>query len=186
MSVARSYAGALYAALQAEQADEAVLKKSEQDLEVFSAEVAAHPQLRVILCGPSAAPAEKQAVLEALKTRAAWSPVLYRFISLVTTKGRMGLISEIAAAFKRVRIESSGGTLGVLESAEPLSDTDIHQLSAAFSKKLGVTVDFERKTRPELLAGVRVTVGGTTYDGTLKAQLGRLRDKFFGNHSLTH
>lgn len=185
MSVSRSYAGALYAALKAEAAEEAVFKKTEGDLEAFAATLSDHKELRSILSGPSASAGEKQAVAEALSKHLAWSPV-FRFISLVIKKGRVHLASDISAAFKKVCIESSGGTLGLLESAEPLPEEDIRQLSSAFTRKLGKSVAFEYKTRPELLAGVRVTVGGTTYDGTLKAQLNRLRDKFFGEKFLTH
>ena len=98
----------------------------------------------------------------------------------------MDLAGELANGFSRVRIESSGGELGVLESSDPLSDADVQQLAEAFTRRLGRKVVFEKKTRPGLLAGVKVTVGGTTYDGTLRAQLNRLRDKFFTTSSSTH
>jgi F0F1-type ATP synthase delta subunit len=42
---------------------------------------------------------------------------------------------------------------------------------------LGRKVAFRVSTDPSLLAGVRVTVSGVTYDGTLKAQLEQLKDK---------
>jgi len=186
MSVSRSYAGALYSALKAEGAEELDLKKAEADLELFAVTLGTHKELRAILSGPSASGNEKQAVIQALKDRLSWSPIFFRFVSLIQKKGRIALVSDISAAFKRVRIESSGGTLGLLESAEPLSEEDIQQLSAAFARRLGKGVAFEQKTKPELLAGVRLTVAGTTYDGTLRAQLNRLREKFFGEKFLTH
>jgi len=186
MSVSKSYASALYSAGQAVGASGADLDKLGADLSSFAAQVDAHPQLRSALCGPAISVQEKVAVIERLGEKAGWHPVLVRFLGLVSRKGRMDVLSDIAAGFARVRVEAAGGVLGVLESSDPLSDEDLQQLAAAFSQKLGKKVTFEKKTNPELLAGVKVTVGGTTYDGTLKAQLNRLREAFFGNSSSTH
>jgi len=186
MSVSTSYASALFAAAHAERLDGATMDKIEADLKSFSAEVQSHAQLRAALCGPAATVSEKAAVLGELSARVGWHPLLLKFLELVSRKGRMDLVDELANGFSRVRIESSGGELGVLESSDPLSDADVQQLAEAFTKRLGRKVVFEKKTRPGLLAGVKVTVGGTTYDGTLRAQLNRLRDKFFATSSSTH
>jgi F-type H+-transporting ATPase subunit delta len=186
MSVSKSYASALFAAVQSERLDAAALDKIESDLKGFAAELGSHAQLRAALCGPATTTAEKSAVMNQLASRLQWHPMVLKFLELVSRKGRMDLASELATGFAKVRIEAAGGMLGVLESSDPLSDADVKQLAAAFSQKLGKQVTFEKKTRPELLAGVKVTVGGTTYDGTLKAQLNRLRDKFFETSSSTH
>jgi F-type H+-transporting ATPase subunit delta len=186
MSVSKSYASALLAAVQAERFDAAAIDKIEADLKGFASDFASHAQLRAAICGPATTPAEKGAILTQLATKCQWHPMVLKFLDLVSRKGRMDLASELANAFARERIEAAGGMLGVLESSDPLSDSDVKQLAAAFSQKLGKQVAFEKKTRPELLAGVKVTVGGTTYDGTLKAQLNRLRDKFFETSSSTH
>lgn len=186
MSVSKSYANALLQAAHAESLGARDLEGLEQRLKDFADALHSNPQLRAALCGPAATAAEKQTVLEQLGTKLVWPGILSRFFRVVSSKGRMDLISEIASSFSRARIESSGGVLGLLESSDPLSDEDVRQLSGAFTKMLGKTVAFERKTDPELLAGVKVTVAGTTYDGTLKAQLNRLKDRFFENSSSTH
>jgi len=186
MSVSKSYASALFAAVQAEGLDPAAIEKVEADLAGFALHLGTHAQLRAALCGPAATSGEKSAVLVQLGSKLQWHPLVLKFLELVSRKGRMDLASELARGFSRVRIEAAGGMLGVLESPEPLSDSDVKQLSEAFSQKLGKQITFEKTTRPELLAGVKVTVGGTTYDGTLKAQLNRLRDKFFETSSSTH
>ncbi len=186
MSVSKSYASALFAAVQAEHLDAAAIEKIEADLNSFASHLASHAQLRAALCGPAATSAEKSAVLTQLASRLQWHPMTLKFLDLVNRKGRMDLSTELARGFARVRIEAAGGVLGILESPDPLPDSDVKQLAAAFSQKLGKQITFEKKTRPELLAGVKITVGGTTYDGTLKAQLNRLRDKFFETSSSTH
>jgi hypothetical protein len=49
-------------------------------------------------------------------------------------------------------------------------------LSVAFGARIGRKVSFETHEDPSLLAGVKVTVGGVTYDGTMRSQLSRLRE----------
>jgi F-type H+-transporting ATPase subunit delta len=87
------------------------------------------------------------------------------------------MLPEVRDTFSEVRLNAEGGVTGKLVSAEPMTDADVQSLSAAFTRKLGRKVAFRVSTDPGLLAGVRVTVNGVTYDGTLKAQLEQLRDK---------
>jgi F0F1-type ATP synthase delta subunit len=57
-----------------------------------------------------------------------------------------------------------------------LAEADIDTLTKAFSQKLGKKVAFRVAIDPSLLAGMKVTVNGVTYDGTLRSQIHKLRD----------
>jgi F0F1-type ATP synthase delta subunit len=54
----------------------------------------------------------------------------------------------------------------------------IKEITQAFTQKLKRKVDFKVTTQPSLLAGLKVTVNGVTYDGSLLAQLERLKEEF--------
>jgi F-type H+-transporting ATPase subunit delta len=186
MSVSKSYAAALYAAAQSEKLGATELDQVQESLQFFAAQIQQNASLRSVLCGPTATLSEKSGVVQALVSQMRLPGLVGKFLSLLIKKGRIALLSDMADAFARVRTEASGGVLGLLESTDPLSSDDVHQLSSAFSKKLGKPVVFTQKTCPELLAGLKVTVAGTTYDGSLKAQLLRLRDQFLEGSSSTH
>jgi F-type H+-transporting ATPase subunit delta len=87
------------------------------------------------------------------------------------------MIEEITHAFNEVRLEAEGGILGRVVSADPMAANDLEDLSKAYSQKLGKRVAFSASVDPNLLAGIKVTVNGVTYDGTLRSQLQRLRDQ---------
>jgi F-type H+-transporting ATPase subunit delta len=174
MSVAKSYAKALYeTAKESGQPVEPIERELEQFGEILEKSREAH----IALCGPVTAAKEKMAATEAIAQKMGLSDTARRFLSLLAKKERLSILREIHEALTEVRLAAEGGVSGKLLSAEPMSASDVEGLAAAFSKKLGKKVAFRFYSDPSLLAGVKVTVNGVTYDGTLRSQLQRLRDQ---------
>jgi len=175
MSVARVYASVLYSALPAEAA---ARDSAREALERVAEQLAARADLRAALSGPLTTATEKKGLLTALASRLECGPVVARFLELMARKGRIDSLPDVAAAFRAVCVEAEGGVLGAVDSAETLSESDLADLARAFGQKLGKRVSLTARVRPELLAGLRVTVQGTTYDGSLQSKLQRLKQKF--------
>lgn len=183
MSVATSYARALYETASDRHVTPEGLKEIEGQLEKVVSLVESEKDIRVVLCGPITTAKEKVAVVEALGKTYKLEENLVRFLSLLAKKGRIKLLGSIRDAFNTVRLTAEGGVSGKLVSAEPMSDADVASLAKAFSQKLGKHVAFRVSVDPSLLAGMRVTVNGVTYDGTLRSQLFQLRDCFMAGQA---
>jgi len=183
MSVARVYATVLYSAIEA---DASALDRAQQALVGLAELLAARADLRAALAGPLTTATEKRELVSAIAARLDGGAVVQKFLELVVRKGRVAVVADIAEAFHAVRVEARGGVVGAVESAEPLLEADLAELSRAFAQKLGRPVALVPKTRPELLAGLRVSVQGTTYDGSLQAKLQRLRQTFLDSSNLNH
>lgn len=180
MSVATSYAKALYATAAegrtpAEVAQ--VCDRIEIQLEATYQAIESLPQARVALFGPVMTAKEKAQVVSALAEKGGTDKLVSQFLNLLAMKGRLNLLPEVRLEFRTVRLRAEGGIPGALASAEPMSQSDVEALANAFSKKFGKKVVFSVSVDPSLLAGVKVTVNGVTYDGTLRSQLQQLRDK---------
>lgn len=174
MSVAKSYAKALYeTARSANQPAEPI----ERELEQFEKALKGSREASIALVGPLTTAKEKIALTEAIGQKLGVSELAQRFLSLLARKERLGILGKIHDALREVRLLAEGGISGRLYSAEPMAAGDAEGLASAFSKKLGRKVAFRVETDPALLAGVKVTVNGVTYDGTLRSQLQRLRDQ---------
>ena len=117
------------------------------------------------------------AVVEKLAQAMSLSGALPSFLQLLARKNRLVILGQVRDALHRVRLDAEGGVAGQVVSAEPMDQKDIDSLAQAFSKKLGKRVAFKVSTDPSLLAGMKVTVNGVTYDGTLRSQLQKLRDQ---------
>ncbi|MDR3607514.1 MAG: ATP synthase F1 subunit delta [Oligoflexia bacterium] len=181
MSVSKSYAKVLYETVSENKSPQEIAKACDDlqaALSAFARMLDESRALRLALESPVTSVREKIAVLTEVCQRSKFPEVLDRFLVLLANKGRLSLFAEIVSLFRVVRLEAEGGIFGHLTSAEAMTEADVLSLSQAFSKKLGKRVSFEVKTDPSLLAGVKVTVGGVTYNGTLQSQLEKLRDQF--------
>jgi len=175
MSVAKSYARALLEAAKAKGGQD--LDAIENQLDLMAETMHQSKDLDAALVGPVVSAKEKVAVIQEFARRANLLPLVSQFLQLLARKGRIRFLDDIREQFSAARLASEGGIQGRIVSADPLKPEDIQQLAIAFGQKLGRKVAFRTQTDPSLLAGMRVTVSGTTYDGSLKSQLERLREK---------
>ncbi|YCM43010.1 F0F1 ATP synthase subunit delta [Verrucomicrobiaceae bacterium 227] len=63
-----------------------------------------------------------------------------------------------------------------VESATALDEATSGALQTSLRQKYGDDLNFDFKTNPELLGGLRVRVGNDVFDGSVKARLQRLAD----------
>lgn len=184
MSVATAYAKALYEAAIEEKATAQVLDQIDKELEVVVDAIASSKEMKAALFGSITNAKEKSAIRGELAKKAGSGDLVIRFLNLLASKSRVVMIERIHREFVNVRLLAEGGIPGVVVAAQRMSDGDVASLAQAFTKKLGKKVKFRVSTDPSLLAGVRVTVAGVTYDGTLKAQLEQLRERFVVGSSI--
>jgi len=178
MSVANSYARALYEAAKESQLSAESLGQLESQLDTLQACFEESKDARIALIGPLTSTREKTALVEAIAKQYGFAPLLTQFVVLLAKKGRLPLLKEIRDAFSSVRLTQEGGISGRLVAADSMEEADIGILTKAFSQKFGKKVAFRVSTDPSLLAGMKVTVNGVTYDGSLRSQIQKLRDQF--------
>ncbi len=187
MSVSRSYARSLLESAVEAGLKSADLDRIENELNVFSKTMEGSKDLYTALTSPVVSKGDKAAIAEAVTAKLGFSKLASQFLALVARKGRGPAIEEIAETFSAVRLESEGATLGTVVSADLLKKEDLEGLETAFTRKLGQKVVFKAAVDPSLLAGLKVTVSGVTYDGSLRSQLQTLRDQLvYGKAGTSH
>ena len=177
MSLAKSYSKALF-----ETAVERGLSREAIDvlgvqLQGFAGMVKDRKDLKQVLCSAATKTSEKVKVVEALTEKLNSEGLLRQFLTLLAQNERLSWLSEMSAAYEEAALTAQGKILGRLVSAEAMTDLDIQSVAQSFEKKLGKKVAFRTSVDPDLLAGIKVEVSGVTYDGSLRAQLRRLKDQ---------
>ncbi len=186
-ALSKSYSKALYETAKEKGLSAGDIDRVENDLAAFASTLAAHSSFKDILSSPVVSAADKVGIIEKTAEKLGLSKLASNFLAMVADKNRTDLTGEILDSFKAVRLESEGGIFGSVVSAEPLSAHDLEDLSKAFAKKLGKKIVFKTATDSNLLAGMKVTVNGITYDGSLRSQLQQLRDRLvYGKSNGVH
>lgn len=186
MSVARSYARALFDSVRDKNGSPEALTAVGTELKSFADAATLSKDLSRVLYGPVANATEKTAVIRAIGEKMGVGTSTLNFLTLLARKSRLSLLPEIVSAWDAVRLSAEGGVQGELATAEAISDNDVRSMADAFSKKLNKKVAFKVSVDPTLLAGVKITVAGVTYDGTLKSQLQRLRERVAAGPAAAH
>lgn len=186
MSVAKAYARALYESASEARVSSEEIRSYESQLKTFSDLINNSRELQIALLSGTTSPKEKEEVVAALSKKASFAPLLSNFLILLARKRRVDAVPAVLDAFIEVRLAAEGAVMGQLEAAEALAKADLDALTGAFERKLGKKVAFKTAIDENLLAGVKVTVSGVTYDGTLRSQLQRLRDRLVYGTEATH
>lgn len=74
----------------------------------------------------------------------------------------------------RLEMEKRHATV---ESAENLPETERATITADLQLRHGSDITTEFRTNPDLLGGIRVKLGSTVWDGSVRSRLDNLRDK---------
>ena len=97
---------------------------------------------------------------------------LFLIIDSIPSKHKeIELIHEFIADYYQAR----GITFGSVYSATSLDKTQIANLEAAFSYKIGHTTKFENIVDESLIGGVKIVINEDVWDGTYKAKLNDLK-----------
>lgn len=171
-TIARPYADALFAAAQADRSAAGALDHWLAQLEELAA-LARHPQVAALLGDPKLTPAQIFELLTGLAQKKL-PPALENFLRVVIENDRLAVLPEVARQFRRRKNEAEGAADCLIESAFPLADGQLSELLWGLSRKFGVKLKPEVKVDPELIGGVRVTVGDHVLDGTVKARLAEM------------
>jgi F-type H+-transporting ATPase subunit delta len=170
-ALAQRYASALVdVALERNQAEQI-----KQELAAFAAEVRESADLRAFLANPAITRADKHAALDQIVAKMGASRTLRNYLFVIVDQRRAGMLIDIQEAFSTLLDARLGITQAQVTSATELSPPERVELNLALVKLTGLKVQAEYHTDPALIAGATVRIGSTIYDGSVRAQLDRLR-----------
>jgi F-type H+-transporting ATPase subunit delta len=144
-----------------------------EELVDFVQTVAEVPELHALLRNPQLEPGAKMSVLGELLGDA--DELVRNFLQLVTEKGRVGEIDEIAAEFERLSAQEEGLLKVDLTTAVQLSDEDADAIVRRIEEASGRKVEATRSVDPDLVGGVVLQVGSLRLDSSIRGRLERLR-----------
>jgi F-type H+-transporting ATPase subunit delta len=168
-TVARPYAEALYEAAAAKGAADAWLPLLET-----LAQAVSQPQI-ASLAGDPRLSGEQIFDLISAVTRSALPPELETFLKLTIENGRLATLPEAAVQFRQLKNDAEGAADCLIESAFELSEAQVGDLVKRLGRKFPHRLKPQLRVEPQLIGGVRITVGDRVLDGSVRARLDAMR-----------
>ena len=170
--MARRYAIALFDVLQksGEQG------RAEQDLEAFRALLAGNRELAKVFENPAVPASKKRGIVEALLASSGdISPEVRRLLLMLAERDRLASVPEIADAYA-ARVRTMRGIITAeLTTATPIEQSQRTRLIAALGQAAGSAVVLTEKVDPAIIGGMIARVGSRVFDGSVVAQIERMR-----------
>ncbi|KAF0812470.1 ATP synthase subunit delta [Andreprevotia sp. IGB-42] len=96
------------------------------------------------------------------------------FLVVVLENGRFAALAAVSEVFEALKAAEEGEVEAVIESAFPLDDAQKNTLASTLSAQLNRKVAAEVTVNPELIGGVKVTVGDLVIDASVQGKLAAL------------
>jgi len=111
------------------------------------------------------------------------SDATFRFLTLLTSKNREGLLHEIIGKFMALRDERLGVIDVAMRSAVPITADQERQLVDQLKRATKKQPRLHKEIDPNLLGGISVRFEDTVWDGSVRRQLELLQRKFAEGHA---
>jgi F-type H+-transporting ATPase subunit delta len=126
---------------------------------------------------PLIAPSRKAAVFDEILRGAGASETIRRFFTVVAKAARLNLIYRLGDAFSDLYDDHMGIITAHVVTAQPLTESQWKDLGESFARRTGKKIKFSDSHDPGLLGGLKVQVGSTVYDASLRGSLNALKGR---------
>ena len=170
-TIARPYAEALFAAARGGKYGPGSGQAAQWSAAVDAiAALVRDPQAAESLANPALSDAQRFDLIATLSGQSLPAPVA-ELLKLMIENGRLAVLPEVAAQFHALRNAAEGSADCIIESAFAISADEVGSLLTALEKKFPFKLKPEVRLNPQLIGGVRVTVGDRVLDSSVRARL---------------
>jgi len=146
------------------------------ELDSFAQLIDSDARVRDIMRNPAYDSAARVSLLEGLRPKLDLSDSTYGFLRLVIEKKRSGLIGEMVAAYGELYREELGIQKAEVSVAHEIGPEMRDRIGQAVQRITGKKPELEIRVDPGLIGGVRVRMGNTVLDASVKTKLQELRE----------
>ncbi len=151
------------------------LEALETDFAALNTMISSSEDLQRLVGSPAYSRDSQLKAMSALMSKAGSSDMTARFVKLMISKGRLGVLPGAIQGFTDMLADHRSETVAEITSATPLTDAQRDKLAANLKSSFGKDVKINASVDPSLLGGLIVKVGSKMIDSSLKAKLAGLQ-----------
>lgn len=134
------------------------------------------PELRTFFENPAIPAVKKVEILDKLNAKLKLQKELRNLIAVLISNDRIGQVSEVAQAYRRLLQEQLGIRPAEIVTARELDQKEREALVAEIAKLAGSKIEPSFTLDKSILGGAVVRIGSTVYDGSVRGRLERLKE----------
>ena len=151
----------------------------EQDLEKMAGLLRENKDLRVVLQSAAFPKPTRKAIAGKISERLGLATTTITFIELLIQRKRIDLLFEITKAYRDLCDNVAGRTRTTLVTPLELPSGLVQEIKGKIESLTGKEVILSLEKDPSLIGGFLTKIGNVVYDGSLKAQIAKLRDDLY-------
>ena len=153
------------------------LVRIRKDLAAVVSAVRVNADLRRLVLYPLLTPEQKISALDAVLAASGASTIIRRFFSVLTRATRLNLIYDLSSAFDEIVDERMGVVEAIVRTSQVMSESQFETLTEVLSTITGKKVRINWQQDFSIIGGIKVQIGSTVYDASIKGQLSLIKAK---------
>jgi F-type H+-transporting ATPase subunit delta len=139
----------------------------------FAAAVAADPQMKAAIDNPKVVASDLERLFLSVCGKQL-DKAGENLVKLLVEYGRLALLPEVAIAFEELKAQDEGVLEAEITAAAKPSDSEIKALMKRLEAKFGKKIEASVKVDPEIIGGIKIVIGDTVIDASVRGQLQEL------------
>lgn len=145
-------------------------------LEAFSVSLEQSPESKTFFANTAISKQSKKDLLKKVFSTAKMESEIQAFLTLLIDKGRFSALSDIVKASRDLIDQGRGTTRGIIYSARALGAETKSEYEKKISHIMNKKILLESQVSPTLLGGIKIEVGGWTFDDSLETHMNQLTE----------
>jgi F-type H+-transporting ATPase subunit delta len=171
-SLSRRYSKALFQLAREAGREEKIGEEIEQFYAAYN-----DSELQRVLTNPAFGVDTRKRILIQVTHSQQLSPLTVHFLSLLLDRDRLAHLTGIVSRYRRLLNEAKGRVEAKIVGASALEPAMFEQLRRQLGAISGKEVVLEQSIDPSLVGGLLVDLEGTVYDGSIRTQLEKMKQR---------
>ena len=156
---------------------DARIKVFREQIQDFGRLLTEVPEFREVLTVPLYAREFRERTLAEVCARGQFAREVEEFFKVLLERRRLDQYEAILEAYEELIDEREGRVRALLVSARPLPGEDRDRIADVIRRRLGKEVVVRTEVDPSLIGGVRVQIGSTVIDGSVRNQINQVKER---------
>jgi F-type H+-transporting ATPase subunit delta len=153
----------------------------EQNLSAIVQAMTAHAELRRAMTSPAVPRNARVALVSSVAQQAGAERPVAKLLAMLADRGRLELLPDLLEVYRERLLQHRNVVRASVITAAPLGAENLQAIESRLGGLTGKQVQLSTTVDPSLIGGMITRVGSTVYDGSVRTQLQKLKQRLVEN-----